>query len=74
MTGVNKTKKSRVAMQNQGNKSNDRLVVGVLIGSVAGMAVGAVATNIMVHLVGKVWTKLTQGSQPNRVDPRWLLQ
>ena len=61
-------------MQNQANNSNNSLFIGMLIGSVAGVALGAIVTNLIARLVGKVWTKGVQRNQPHQVDPRWLLQ
>jgi hypothetical protein len=61
-------------MQNQANNSNSRLFIGMLIGSVAGMALGAIITNLISRIFGKVWAKGVQRNQPQQVDPRWLLQ
>lgn len=46
----------------------------MLIGSVAGVALGAIITNLIGRLFGKVWAKGVQRNQPQQVDPRWLLQ
>ncbi len=61
-------------MQNRSKKMNNSLIAGVLIGSVAGLAFGALVTNLVYRLFGKVWLKVTQRDQLHEVDPRWLLQ
>ncbi|HEX2913027.1 MAG TPA: hypothetical protein VH186_19640 [Chloroflexia bacterium] len=61
-------------MENQAKNSNSNLIIGMLIGSVAGLALGALVTNLANRLLGKAWTKVTHRNDSNRVDPRWLLQ
>lgn len=62
-------------MHNRAKKSDSSdLIVGVLIGSVAGMALGALISRLLDRFVGKAWDKVTQRGQSRKVDPRWLLQ
>ena len=53
---------------------NNQLFVGMLIGSVIGVAFGAVITNFFSKLAGKAWVRVTQRQESREVDPRWLLQ
>ena len=61
-------------MQNQANNSNSSLIIGVLIGSVAGMALGAAISSLANRFAGKAWSSITHRGELHEVDPRWMLQ
>lgn len=62
-------------MQKQDNKFNGSLIAGLLIGSVAGLLLGAGVTEIVNRLAGKNWSGEGQRETSSKqVDPRWLLQ
>jgi hypothetical protein len=64
-------------MQEQGNrkKFNLSLVVGILIGSAAGVAVGAGISELVNRLTGRTLNGVGQTEQSaKQIDPRWLLQ
>ncbi len=56
------------------NKNKSNLFLGMLIGSVAGIACGALVTNFFAKLAGKAWLRVTHREPNHEVDPRWLLQ
>lgn len=57
------------------NKKNE-LIAGVLIGSLCGVALGAIVTTVIEHLVvngfRNAWNKVVL--RQKEFDPRWLLQ
>ena len=62
-------------MQKQTNKFNGSLIIGLLIGSVAGMIFGAAITELFSRITGKNWGEENERESASRqVDPRWLLQ
>jgi len=57
------------------NKKN-RLIAGVVIGSLCGVALGAIGTTVVEHLflngLRNLWNKVVL--RRKEFDPRWLLQ
>lgn len=60
----------------QPNSKKNELIAGVLIGSLCGVALGAIATTLVEHVLlnglRNVWNRVIL--RRKEFDPRWLLQ